>query len=67
VAVFELGRSRIARQANTLSRASAAYRQHGTRQRAVLELIRNCLVLIGIGIGIMTLRVILLLTHGVLS
>ena len=67
MAVFELGRGRIARHANALPRAGAPYRQHGTWQQAVLEVVGTCLILIGIGVGILTLRVVLLLMHGVLN
>jgi len=67
MAVFELGRGRIARHTNALPRAGAPYRRHGARQQAVLELVGTCLVLVGIGVGILTLRFVLLLMHDVLN
>jgi hypothetical protein len=67
VALFELGRGWIARQPSGPPQAGAPYRQHVTWQKAVLELIGTCLVLIGIGIGVQTLRFVLLLMHGVFT
>jgi hypothetical protein len=66
MAVLDLGRSRVTRLQGQPPRTAAAAHQ-SIWQRTALGLAQTFLVLIGIGIGILTLRFALVLMHGVLQ
>jgi hypothetical protein len=64
MALLDFAKDRIGRHAPIPTRASAAHRQQGEWRRVALELAGTFLVLVGIAIGILTLRFALVLMHG---
>ena len=66
MALLDVSRDRVGRQSHVPKRASDAGRQLSTWRKAVLEIVGTFSVLIGIAVGILTLRFALVLMHGVL-
>jgi hypothetical protein len=66
MALQDFGRSRVTRLQGHPPPSTAAEARQSTWQRAALGLTGTFLVLMGIGIGILTLRFVLVLMHGVL-
>jgi len=64
VALLDVARTRISR--HSLEKASAADGRLSTRRKAALELVAAFLVLMGIAIGILSLRFALVLMRGAL-
>jgi hypothetical protein len=68
MALLDLGRSRVARRSRALgpvNRANAADERQSTWWSVALEIAGAFLVLMGITPGILALRFVLVLTHGV--
>jgi hypothetical protein len=64
---FGIGRvARLSRAPGAINRATALDEHRSTWQRTALELAGTFLVLTGIAVGILTLRLALVLMHGVL-
>jgi F0F1-type ATP synthase assembly protein I len=61
VALLDVARGRVARQSQVPGRD----RQRSTRRKVALEFVATFLVLMGIFIGILTLRFALVLMHGI--
>ena len=66
MAVLDYGRSRVTRLRGHPSPSSAAEARQHAWPRTGREAARTFLVLMGIGVGILTLRFALVLMHGVL-
>ena len=66
MALLDLSRSRTTRLHEHPPPSTAAQARQSTWQRTGLEVAGTSLVLIGIGIGILTLRFVLMLMHGFL-
>jgi hypothetical protein len=66
MALLDFARSHVARPQGHPSPSSAVEARHSTWQRTALEVAVTFLLLLGIGIGILTLRFVLVLMHGVL-
>jgi hypothetical protein len=64
---FDKGRvTRLQKAPNPVNRITAAKKHQSTWQRTALEIAGTFLVLMGIAVGIMTLRLVLVLMHGIL-
>jgi hypothetical protein len=66
MALLDFGGSRATRLHEHPPPPTAAQARQSTWQRTGLEVARTFLVLIGIAIGILTLRLVLMLMHGFL-
>ena len=66
MALLHLGRSHVARLQGHLPRSTAVETRQSSWQRTALEVAGTFLVLMAIGIGILTLRFVLVLMHGFL-
>jgi hypothetical protein len=66
MALLDFGRSRVTRLRGHPPPSTTAETRQSTWQRTALGLAGTFLVLMGIGIGILTLRFVLVLMHGVL-
>ncbi len=70
MALLDFGRSGVGRLSKALSpvsRTTPAERQRSTWRRSALEVAGTLFVLMGIAMGILTLRFVLVLSHGVLN
>jgi hypothetical protein len=70
MALLDFDKDRVARRSRAPSPANwvtAAEKHHSTWQRTALEIAGTFLVLIGIAVGILTLRFALVLMHGILQ
>ena len=68
MALMDLAATRVAVSSpprGTVNHATTAHR-HSTWQRTILEAVGTFLVLAGIAVGILTLRLALVLIHGVM-
>ena len=66
MALLDFGGSRVTRLRGHPPSSTAAEARQSTWQRTALEVARTFLVLMGIGIGILTLRFVLVLMPGFL-
>ena len=66
MALLDFGGSRVTRLRGHPPPSTAAEARHGTWQHTALEAAGTFLVLIAIGTGILTLRFVLVLMHGIL-
>ena len=69
MALMDLSRSQddfLSRPPETVNRVTAAEKHQSTWQRTALEIAGTFLVLMGIAVGILTLRFALVLMHGIL-
>jgi hypothetical protein len=66
MALLDFGRSHVARLQGHPPPSNAVEARQSTWQRTALEVAGTFLVLMVIGIGILTLRFVLVLMHGVL-
>jgi hypothetical protein len=66
MALLDFGGSRVTRLRGHPPRSTSAEARQGTWQRTAVEAAGTFLVLMGIGIGILTLRFVLVLMHGIL-
>jgi hypothetical protein len=66
MALLDFGRSHVARLQGHPPPSTAVEARQSTWQRTALEVAGTFLVLMVIGIGILTLRFVLVLMHGVL-
>lgn len=66
MALLHLGRSHVARLQGRPPRSTAVETRQSSWQRTALEVAGTFLVLMAIGIGILTLRFVLVLMHGFL-
>jgi hypothetical protein len=66
MALLDFGRSHVARLQGHPPPSTAVKSRQSTWQRTALEVAGTFLVLMVIGIGILTLRFVLVLMHGVL-
>jgi hypothetical protein len=66
MALLDFGRSHVARPQGHPSPSTAVEARQSTWQRTALEVAGTFLLLMGIGVGILTLRFVLVLLHGVL-
>ena len=64
MALLDLGRSHVARLQGHPPPSTVAETRQSTWQRTALEVAGTFLVLMAIGIGILTLRFVLVLMHG---
>ncbi len=62
----KVGAGRLSQPPNTHDRSRTAREHQSTWQRTALEIAGTFLVLMGIAVGILSLRLVLVLTHGVL-
>ena len=66
MALLDVTRGRVGRQSHMSGQARVADGQPSTWRKALLEVAGTFLVLMGIAISILTLRLALVLMHGVL-
>ena len=66
MALLDVARSRIRYQSLTSRRVLADVKQQRTWRTATLEFVGTLFVLIGLAIGLLTLRLLLVLIHGAL-
>jgi hypothetical protein len=63
---LDVANGRVRRQSPVPKRTSAAINQQRKWHRAMLEFVGTSFVLMGLGIGLLTLRFVLVLMHGML-
>ena len=69
MALLDFGRSgvgRLSKAPSQVSRTPPAERQRSTWRRSALEVAGTLFVLMGITLGVLTLRYVLVLSHGLL-
>ena len=66
MALLDTARGRIRYQSLTSGRVLAAVKQQRTWRMAMLEFFGTFFVLVGLAIGLLTLRLLLVLIHGAL-
>lgn len=68
MALLDVGRSRVAclpKAPTSVNRATATEERQRTWQRTALEIAGTFLILMGIVVGVLTLRLALVLMHGI--